>query len=227
MSPPLESDLSGQSTSPARRRFLQCLAERPIKPAHHPYYLRWAEFWTKARGNRSADATTAFFDALGRSTHIADWQFRQAVSAVRILAREILTLPWAASFDWQGLYDQARTLEPDHRTLGRENIQVRAALPPCGSGVPPQSVPGASRSATSPNRSLETSEGRWYSPVMTTQFLTDDRGQKVAVVIPIADYESLMEDVADLAAVAERRDDDRISLNELKKQLTADGLLPR
>lgn len=60
---------------------------------------------------------------------------------------------------------------------------------------------------------------------MTTQFLTDDRGQKVAVVIPIADYESLMEDVADLAAVAERRDDKRISLNELKKQLTADGLL--
>jgi hypothetical protein len=62
---------------------------------------------------------------------------------------------------------------------------------------------------------------------MTTQFLTDDRGQKVAVVIPIADYESLMEDVADLAAVAERRDDDRISLKELKEQLTADGLLPR
>ena len=61
---------------------------------------------------------------------------------------------------------------------------------------------------------------------MTTQFLTDDRGQKVAVVIPIADYESLMEDISDLAAVAERRDDDRISLNELKKQLTADGLLP-
>ena len=62
---------------------------------------------------------------------------------------------------------------------------------------------------------------------MTTQFLTDDRGQKVAVVIPIADYESLMEDVADLAAVAERRDDARISVNELKKQLSADGLLPR
>jgi PHD/YefM family antitoxin component YafN of YafNO toxin-antitoxin module len=62
---------------------------------------------------------------------------------------------------------------------------------------------------------------------MTTQFLTDDRGQKVAVVIAIAEYEALMEDVADLAAVAERRDDDRISLAELKEQLTADGLLPR
>ncbi|MEO5913564.1 MAG: hypothetical protein ABIS50_04990 [Luteolibacter sp.] len=61
---------------------------------------------------------------------------------------------------------------------------------------------------------------------MTTQFLTDEKGKKVAVVIPIADYEDLMEDVADLAAVAERRDDDRISLKELKQQLTADGLLP-
>jgi PHD/YefM family antitoxin component YafN of YafNO toxin-antitoxin module len=61
---------------------------------------------------------------------------------------------------------------------------------------------------------------------MTTQFLTDDRGQKVAVVIPISDYESLMEDMADLAAVAERRDDERISLNELKEQLSSDGLLP-
>ena len=62
---------------------------------------------------------------------------------------------------------------------------------------------------------------------MTTQFLTDEQGQKVAVVIPMADYESLMEDVADLAAVAERRDDERISLRELKEHLTADGLLPR
>lgn len=60
---------------------------------------------------------------------------------------------------------------------------------------------------------------------MTTQFLTDESGQKVAVVIPIADYEALMEDVTDLAAVAERRDDDRISVADLKKQLIADGLI--
>ena len=56
-------------------------------------------------------------------------QFRQAVDAVRILAREILALPWAATYDWQGLANQARSLEPDHRTLGRETIQVRAVLP--------------------------------------------------------------------------------------------------
>jgi PHD/YefM family antitoxin component YafN of YafNO toxin-antitoxin module len=60
---------------------------------------------------------------------------------------------------------------------------------------------------------------------MTTQYLTDEHGDKVAVVIPIGDYEELMEDVADLAAIAERRDDDRILLTDLKKQLAADGLL--
>ena len=60
---------------------------------------------------------------------------------------------------------------------------------------------------------------------MTPQFLTADQGQKVAVVIPIADYEELMEDVVDLAAVAERRDEERTSIAELKKQLVADGLL--
>ena len=60
---------------------------------------------------------------------------------------------------------------------------------------------------------------------MTTQYLTDEHGEKVAVVIPIGEYRELMEDVADLAAVAERRDEDRISLTDLKKQLKADGLL--
>jgi PHD/YefM family antitoxin component YafN of YafNO toxin-antitoxin module len=61
---------------------------------------------------------------------------------------------------------------------------------------------------------------------MTTQYLTDERGAKVAVVIPIADYDALMEDVADLACVAERRDEERVSWEDVKKQLIADGLIP-
>jgi PHD/YefM family antitoxin component YafN of YafNO toxin-antitoxin module len=60
---------------------------------------------------------------------------------------------------------------------------------------------------------------------MTTQYLTDERGAKVAVVIPIADYDALMEDIADLACVAERRDEERVSWDDVKKQLITDGLL--
>lgn len=61
---------------------------------------------------------------------------------------------------------------------------------------------------------------------MNTQFITDSKGDKIAVVIPISEYKDLMEDVADLACVAERRDDVRITLSDLKKGLIADGLLP-
>lgn len=61
---------------------------------------------------------------------------------------------------------------------------------------------------------------------MIPQYLTNQSGEKVAVVIPITDYEEMMEDVADLICVAERRDEKRVSLAELKKQLADDGLLP-
>ena len=61
---------------------------------------------------------------------------------------------------------------------------------------------------------------------MNTQFITDTKGKKVSVVIPINDYKDLMEDVADLASVAERRNDDRISLEDVKNNLIKDGLLP-
>jgi len=60
---------------------------------------------------------------------------------------------------------------------------------------------------------------------MNTQYITDDQGDKLAVVIPISEYEELMEDVSDLAAVAERRAEGTVSLAEVKKSLIADGLL--
>jgi hypothetical protein len=60
---------------------------------------------------------------------------------------------------------------------------------------------------------------------MATQFLTDESGAKLAVVLPWAEYEALLEDVADLACVAERRDEGRLSLEEVKAQLRSDGLL--
>ncbi|HUF64246.1 MAG TPA: hypothetical protein VMN36_19370 [Verrucomicrobiales bacterium] len=61
---------------------------------------------------------------------------------------------------------------------------------------------------------------------MSTQFLTDESGRRVAVVLPVEDYEDLMEDVSDLAAVAERRNEERVTLAEVKQRLIADGLLP-
>lgn len=59
-----------------------------------------------------------------------------------------------------------------------------------------------------------------------TQYLTDANGAKVAAVIPIDEYEELMEDLHDLAVVAERRDEPRVSFDEVKRRLKKDGRLP-
>ncbi len=58
-----------------------------------------------------------------------------------------------------------------------------------------------------------------------TQYLIDESGQKTAVVIPVEEYEELLEDIHDLAIIAERRDEPTVPFDELKKRLKADGLL--
>jgi|GEM_PF-402272 len=58
-----------------------------------------------------------------------------------------------------------------------------------------------------------------------TQFLTDQEGHKTAVVLPLIEYEALLEDLHDLAIIAERRDEPRTSIQEVKDRLKADGFL--
>jgi PHD/YefM family antitoxin component YafN of YafNO toxin-antitoxin module len=57
------------------------------------------------------------------------------------------------------------------------------------------------------------------------QYVIDEKGQKTAVIIPFEDYEQLLEDIHDLAIIAERRDEPTIAFEELKKKLKKDGLL--
>ena len=58
-----------------------------------------------------------------------------------------------------------------------------------------------------------------------SHYLVNEKGQKTAVVIPIGEYEELLEDLHDLAIVAERRDEPSVSFEELKERLRNDGLL--
>ncbi|HUU74976.1 MAG TPA: type II toxin-antitoxin system Phd/YefM family antitoxin [Methanoregulaceae archaeon] len=51
------------------------------------------------------------------------------------------------------------------------------------------------------------------------RYVTDEKGQRVAVILPLEEYEKLQEDLHDLAVVAERRDEKTIGLDELKKHL--------
>lgn len=61
---------------------------------------------------------------------------------------------------------------------------------------------------------------------LQVQYITDDAGVKSAVILPIAAFQELLEDLEDLAIVAERREEPTISHAELLAQLKQDGLLP-
>jgi hypothetical protein len=60
---------------------------------------------------------------------------------------------------------------------------------------------------------------------MDTKYIVDESGAKKAIILPIEDYEELLEDIHDLTVIAERKDEPTISLEELKKKLTADGFI--
>ncbi len=57
------------------------------------------------------------------------------------------------------------------------------------------------------------------------QFITDDKGEKKSVILKIADYESLLEDLEDLGACAARRDEGSIPHKDFLRELKEDGLL--
>ncbi len=59
----------------------------------------------------------------------------------------------------------------------------------------------------------------------SVHYLTDTRGKKTAVVLSLKKYRQLLEDLADLAAVADRRDEPLIPHDKFIRELKKDGIL--
>jgi PHD/YefM family antitoxin component YafN of YafNO toxin-antitoxin module len=57
------------------------------------------------------------------------------------------------------------------------------------------------------------------------RYVVDADGKKTAVILSLERYRELMEDVHDLAVVAERRDEQPIDLAEMKRRLKKNGLV--
>ena len=60
---------------------------------------------------------------------------------------------------------------------------------------------------------------------LEVQYVTNEAGEKTAVLVPIDEFEELLEDIEDLAAVAERREEPTISHQQLLAELKQDGLI--
>ena len=61
--------------------------------------------------------------------------------------------------------------------------------------------------------------------VESEQYVVDNNGSKTAVILPVERYEHLLEDLHDLAVVAERREEKPIDMDEMKRRLKEDGIL--
>jgi hypothetical protein len=57
------------------------------------------------------------------------------------------------------------------------------------------------------------------------QFVVNAEGKKTGVLLSVKQYEKLLEDLHDLAVIAARRDEEPITLEEMKRRLQQDGLL--
>lgn len=62
-----------------------------------------------------------------------------------------------------------------------------------------------------------------------TSFIVDKQGERTAGILAIDVYEQLLEDLHDLRAIVQRREDEEVSLSEMMKRfdLNYDGLVMR
>ncbi|MFH1481786.1 MAG: hypothetical protein ABIG67_10995 [Pseudomonadota bacterium] len=60
---------------------------------------------------------------------------------------------------------------------------------------------------------------------LNPRYITNDSGEKISVILPISEFQELLEDIEDLATVAERRDEPTMSHEQLIMELKRDGLI--
>lgn len=61
---------------------------------------------------------------------------------------------------------------------------------------------------------------------LNPQYVTNEAGEKTAVILSMEEFQELLEDIEDLASVAERWDEPGIPHEEVVAQLKRDGRLP-
>jgi hypothetical protein len=60
---------------------------------------------------------------------------------------------------------------------------------------------------------------------LALNYITNEAGEKTAVILPIEQFELLLEDLEDLAIVAERKDEPTVSHIDLLAELKQDELI--
>jgi integron integrase len=106
-------------------RFHHVIVSHPrIRDVARPHVARWVDRWLRGGGDVSEAATLRFFDDIGGTPGLKDWQFRQAIFSVELWCRRVRMPAWANGFDWESIADRARTPEDDHPLCLRDAAPV-------------------------------------------------------------------------------------------------------
>ena len=57
------------------------------------------------------------------------------------------------------------------------------------------------------------------------QYIVDEKGRKIAVILPIDEYKKMLENLHDLKIISERKNEPTVRFEEIKKKLKEDGFL--
>jgi hypothetical protein len=60
---------------------------------------------------------------------------------------------------------------------------------------------------------------------MSTKFVTNNEGKKIAAILPIREYEDLLQDIYSAALIERRKSEKSYSWEDLKKKLVQDSIL--
>ncbi len=99
----------GLKTDKAVRQFwdkyIILLGKQAIKPAQQRWFVRRAEEYIAHHSEHklathSPKQVTQYLHVLGRQERLKDWQFIQAVRAIRILFCDLVQVDWASTSAW-------------------------------------------------------------------------------------------------------------------------------
>jgi len=93
------------------------------------WYVKQVEVYIKTHSSlRLAQHTDKemeeYLQDLGRNNRIDDWQFKQAVDALKILFVDVICSPWSDKFPWEYWKESATSLPNTHATVARDYSQI-------------------------------------------------------------------------------------------------------
>ncbi|MDH5446989.1 MAG: integron integrase [Gammaproteobacteria bacterium] len=114
-----------QSVSRFWENYINISKSYGVKQSALRWYVRHAEDYIKAHKDTRLSLHTpqileVYLRDKGREKYLKDWQYKQAIDALRILFSSLVKLPWADSFAWDDWLATANQLPDDHASIARE-----------------------------------------------------------------------------------------------------------